>query len=167
MPSKSVFQIRFSNPNLTFQELSLLWHTKLLSPYPLRFLALPLTEQLHACNASEKGKIPIVQPSLHMQYKEKTVPSGALCKLHCLWLKWRPTAVTRIPTAHMATQLRQPKATEGLHAVGKYQMTGKHCLQLSKPFFSKRECRSKKEMPVIYWYWVCNTIILCKRMLQK
>lgn len=87
MRSKWVFQIRFSNPNLTFQELSLLWHTKLFSPCPSRFLPSPLTEQLHACNASEKGKIPIVQPSLHMQCKEKTVPPGSLCKWHCLWLE--------------------------------------------------------------------------------
>lgn len=170
MPSKSVFQIKFSNPNLTFQELNLLWHTKLLSPCPSRFLPSSLTEQLHACNASEMDKILIVQSCLHMQCKEMTTPPGSLCKLQFLWLKLRPSAVTCIPTTLMAAQLWQSKAmesTEGVHAVGRYQMTGELCLPLSNPFFSKKECRNKIWMPVIYWYWVCYSIMLHKRMRQK
>lgn len=74
MPAKSVFQIKFSPPNLTFGlGNSICYDTWLLLPCPSRSLPSPFIEQLHAGNASEKCKNLIIQSTLYMQCKEKIV----------------------------------------------------------------------------------------------
>lgn len=88
MPSKSVVQIKFSNPNLTCQELNLLWHTELLSPCPSWFLLYLWQSNYKPVTLLRRVKSWLFGHACICNTRRKTFPQ-ALCKLHWLWLKLR------------------------------------------------------------------------------